>query len=128
MSQSPSDLCLLFLDRLGARDLDKASELVTPDFRMTFPGGQEFTRFEDLMDWAAPRYQSIAKKIDRVEETPLGDMAAVYISGSLYGERPDGTSFEGIRFIDRFQVQGNAIQSQEVWNDLAECGLVAQTA
>lgn len=124
MSQSPSDLCLLFLDRLGARDLCKARELISPDFRMNFPGGQEFTRFEDLLDWAAPRYRSIAKSIDRVEEAPVGEAVSVYLSGTLFGERPDGTPFEGIRFIDRFEVQEGLIRSQDVWNDLAESVLV----
>ena len=89
---------------------------------MLFPGAARFTRFEDLIAWGAARYARIAKKIDRVEEAPGPDGAvAVYVSGTLYGECPDGTPFEGVRFIDRFEVRGGRIAAQEVWNDLAEC-------
>jgi hypothetical protein len=44
----------------------------------------------------------------------------VYIKGTLSGEWPDGTPFEGIRFIDRFEIKGGKLISQEVWNDIAE--------
>ena len=36
------------------------------------------------------------------------------------GEWPDGTAFEGIRFIDRFVVVDGKITDQRVWNDLGE--------
>ena len=61
----------------------------------------------------------MAKAIERVEEAPLGARVAVYISGTLHGEWTDGGPFEGIRFIDRFEVTGGKIVLQEVWNDLA---------
>jgi hypothetical protein len=32
----------------------------------------------------------------------------------------DGSAFEGIRFIDRFEVVNNLLTRQEVWNDVAE--------
>jgi hypothetical protein len=32
----------------------------------------------------------------------------------------NGEAFEGIRFIDRFVVQGEQLLEQDVWNDLAE--------
>jgi hypothetical protein len=32
----------------------------------------------------------------------------------------DGSSFEGIRFIDRFELVTGKIQRQDVWNDLGE--------
>ena len=97
--------------------------MISDDFEMVFPGPARFTEFSDLMAWAAPRYRSIAKKIDRVEEAPLGEAVAVYVTGTLYGEKPDGTPFDGIRFIDRFEVKAGRIVRQEVWNDLAEAGV-----
>ena len=119
----PAELCLDFLAKMEARDLDGAKELIGSDFRMTFPGPKSFTSFDDLLAWAAPRYRKIAKKIDRIEEAPLGETVAVYISGTLFGERPDGTPFEGIRFIDRFDVRWGLIETQDVWNDMGESGL-----
>jgi hypothetical protein len=40
--------------------------------------------------------------------------------GTLYGEWPDGSAFEGIRFIDRFEVRGGKLTDHKVWNDLGE--------
>lgn len=119
----PAQLCLDFLDALGSRDLETAERLTSDGFEMIFPGPARFTDFSDLMTWAAPRYRSIAKRIDRVDEAPLGAVVAVYVTGTLYGEKPDGTPFEGIRFIDRFEVKAGLITRQEVWNDLAETGV-----
>ena len=116
----PAEVCLAFLDAVGRRDFDAAAALTGDDFTMTFPGATRFTEFHQLLDWAAPRYRRIAKTIDRVEEAPLGARVAVYITGTLSGEWPDGTAFADIRFIDRFEVERGLIRSQQVWNDLAE--------
>ena len=116
----PAEVCLAFLDAFGRRDLDAAAALTGGDFTMTFPGGMRFTGFRELLDWAAPRYRCIAKTIERVEEAPLGVRVAVYVSGTLSGEWPDGAAFAGIRFIDRFEVERGLIRCQDVWNDLAE--------
>ena len=121
----PAQLCLDFLDALGGRDLERAKAMVSEGFAMTFPGPAKFTDFADLLAWSAPRYRSIAKKIDRVDEAPLGETVGVYVTGTLYGEKPDGTPFQGIRFIDRFEVQAGRILRQEVWNDMAEAGVTA---
>ena len=115
-----TDLCRAFLDAAGQRDIDAATALTGAGFTMTFPGGVRFTRFSELLDWGASRYRCIAKTIERVEEAPFGPRVAVYVSGTLSGEWPDGAPFTGIRFIDRFEVEHGRICSQEVWNDLAE--------
>ena len=44
----------------------------------------------------------------------------VYNLGTLYGEWPDGTSFEGNRYLDRFVVRDGKIVQMDVWNDSAE--------
>ncbi len=38
----------------------------------------------------------------------------------LYGEWPDGTPFEGNRYVDRYVVRRGKIVQMEVWNDSAE--------
>ena len=119
----PAELCLDFLNAQGSRELERAMRMISDDFEMVFPGPVRFTRFEDLMVWAAPRYRAIAKTIDRIDEAPLGEVVAVYVTGTLHGEKPDGTPFEGIRFIDRFEVKAGKILKQDVWNDLAEAGV-----
>lgn len=116
----PAELCLEFLEAQGSRKLDRARALCATGFEMVFPGPARFTAFEDLVAWAAPRYRSVAKRIERVEEAPLGETVAVWITGTLFGERLDGSAFEGIRFVDRFEVGAGKIRRQDVWNDLAE--------
>src|SRR5690606_24159068 len=87
-------------------------------FVMVFPGGARFTRLEDLIDWAKPRYRRIAKAYERFDTVFGIQDAAVYCMGTLHGEWPDGSAFRGIRFIDRFTVAGGKLVDQAVWNDL----------
>ena len=105
-----------FLAALEARDLDAARALLAPGAVLTFPGGAQMTRLEDLLAWAAPRYRRVAKDVERVEAAG----GAVWCFGTLRGEWPDGAPFEGVRFADRFEVEGGLILRQDVWNDLAE--------
>ena len=44
----------------------------------------------------------------------------VYCAGRLNGVWPNGTAFDNIRFIDRFEVVAGQLMRQDVWNDLAE--------
>ena len=48
----------------------------------------------------------------------------VYQTGTLYGEWPDSTPFEGNRYVDRYVVRRGKIVRMEVWNDSAEWLLV----
>ncbi len=114
-----SEICLDMLDAIGRRDVPGAQALIGEGFEMVFPGGAHFTDFAALFEWSATRYARAEKHIDRVEESYLGERTAVYISGTLSGEWTDGSPFENIRFIDRFEVHGEKIVMQEVWNDLA---------
>ena len=45
---------------------------------------------------------------------------AVFCFGTLSGSWLDGSGFSGIRFVDRFELEGETIVSQMVWNDMAE--------
>ena len=58
--------------------------------------------------------------MERFETVAGEDETIVYSLGTLYGEWPDGTPFEGNRYIDRFVVRDGLIVSQDVWNDSAE--------
>ncbi|MBN9672532.1 tautomerase family protein [Roseibium aggregatum] len=109
-----------FLETMEARDLDKAKTFLAPDFRMTFPGGVEFGRLEELIAWAGPRYNFMRKTYERFDTCSGDEGAIVYCHGTLSGEWPDGSAFSDIRFIDRFEFSGDLISRQQVWNDLAE--------
>ena len=105
-----------FLAALEARDLDAARALTGPGFAMRFPGTGPMTDLSQLLDWAAGRYRRVGKTVEAVET--LGDV--VYLRGTLHGDWPDGSAFDGIRFIDRFELRGGKIVDQQDWNDLAD--------
>ncbi|MBF9058488.1 tautomerase [Rhodobacterales bacterium HKCCSP123] len=116
----PGKLVLDYLARMEARDIDAAQAMLAPDFTMTFPGTAPMTALSELIDWARGRYRFVKKTYDTVEAFHAHGATVVYARGTLSGEWPDGTAFEGIRFIDRFELEGGLITRQDVWNDLAE--------
>lgn len=117
------EVTIAFLKALEARDLAAAQACLAEDAVMVFPGGARFTRLEDLVAWAKPRYRFVKKTVERVDVAG-GDIGPiVYCFGTLSGEWPDGTPFEGIRYIDRFQFRDGLIAHQDVWNDMGETRL-----
>ncbi len=118
--RQPEDTVRAFLAAMEARDLDTAKGFLDDGFAMTFPGGSQFSELSELVDWARDRYKSVTKTFDGFDCAFHGTSATVFCFGTLSGVWPDGTSFEGIRFIDRFELEGEVITSQMVWNDLAE--------
>ena len=109
-----------FLDAVGRRDFEAARPWLAPDFEMVFPGGVVMRELDQLAAWAAGRYQSVRKDYARFDQAWQGDMTVVFCSGTLQGRWLDGSAFEAIRFIDRFELAQGRILRQEVWNDLAE--------
>ncbi|MEM8658742.1 MAG: nuclear transport factor 2 family protein [Pseudomonadota bacterium] len=116
MPNSPETLVRRYLDTMEARDLGQAKTMLAPGFEMVFPGGVRFTELEALVAWSKVRYANISKTFTRFESTPT----TVYCIGTLSGGWPDGTPFQGIRFIDRFEHADGLLTRQEVWNDMAE--------
>jgi phenylpyruvate tautomerase PptA (4-oxalocrotonate tautomerase family) len=108
-----------FLLAMQARDLVHAQTHLHANFQMVFPGGHTFSRLEDLLAWAKTRYQRVEKTFAYFDESWQGDRTVVYCSGNLHGVSPNGTAFDNIRFIDRFEVVAGQLVRQDVWNDLA---------
>jgi len=127
--EGPIALALLYLAAMERRDLDAAGRLVSDDAAFVFPGGVRRRDIKAIAEGSSGRYRSIAKHVERCDscEGPDG-RTVVYVLGSLYGGWPDGTAFSGIRFIDRFEIAGGTIRTQDVWNDSAEARLAAQAA
>lgn len=109
-----------FLAAMEARDLAKAETYLGAGFTMHFPGTGPMNTLPQLVEWSKPRYRFVKKTYDRFDASMSEAGPVVYCYGTLYGEWPDGTPFEGIRFIDRFQFAEGLIVRQDVWNDLAE--------
>jgi len=115
-----SELVRHFLALMQARELPAASALLAPDFVMHFPGHTAMHTLGELVNWAKGRYNSVAKDYERFEESWGDGVTVVYCSGTLRGVWLDGSSFEGVRFIDRFEIADGKIRRQDVWNDLAD--------
>lgn len=109
-----------FLGAMEARDLSAAKAFLADGFRMTFPGDNTFDELAEYVAWAAPRYQAVTKTIERFDTAPSLDGTVVYCYGTLRGAWPDGTPFEGVRFVDRFTLRAGKLVDQRVWNDLGE--------
>jgi phenylpyruvate tautomerase PptA (4-oxalocrotonate tautomerase family) len=117
----PIGLVRKYLSAMEAREIEKAKDMLGAGFLMTFPGTAPMHQLEQLIEWAKPRYKFVTKTYSGFEalQTP-DDAAVVYCRGTLSGEWPDGTPFDGIRFIDRFEVTDGHLTRQDVWNDIAE--------
>lgn len=113
-----SALVRSFLEAMQARDIEAAQRLLAPEFTMHFPGSGPLHRLQELVDWSRTRYKYVGKTFERFEESWGDDGTVVFCSGTLHGEWLDGSSFEGIRFVDRFEVLDGLLQRQDVWNDL----------
>ena len=115
-----TDIVRAYLDTMEARDLVRAKRFLAPEFAMTFPGSVRFTSVEAMVEWAKPRCRRVKKRYVRFDSAQGPTATHVYCFGTLYGEWPDGTPFDGIRFIDRFTVRAGKLIDQMVWNDMGE--------
>ena len=111
-----------YLRLVEARDLDAASEFLADDVSIVFPGGRTFESLTDQVASSAGRFRSVKKTLDQLDVISDGAETTVYVYGTLAGQALDGSSFDGVRFIDRFALNDGLIVSQMVWNDLAEVG------
>lgn len=113
-----------FLRLVEERNLDDAMSYLAPSFSITFPGGRRFSNLHDQVASSAGRFRSVRKRFESFDVAAHGDDLIVYAFGTLEGEALDGSSFTGIRFIDRFVVVEDRITDQKVWNDMAESGIL----
>ena len=117
--RAPADIVQSFLAAMQARDLEKAKTYLAPDFEMTFPGNATMTRLEDLVEFSRRRYKFVHKTFASFDTSWQADLVVVHCHGTLSGEGLDGQRFEGVRFIDRFEIRQGLLYRQQVWNDLA---------
>ena len=124
MAEYPGDIVRTYLRLMEARDLDAAAGYLADDVEIVFPGGRTFSSLDEQVASSAGRFRGVTKTFDRFDVLTGQDRDIVYVFGTLAGEAIDGTAFEGVRFIDRFELVGGRIVGQMVWNDLAESGVL----
>ena len=111
-----------YLEKSMIPDPEGAAAYLSDDFKMTFTGGRKFGGPADSAAFNAKRYAWVKKRFLRTDaalDAESGDVL-VFNTGHLYGEWPDGTPFDGNRYIDIFTVRDGKIVSTDVWNDSAE--------
>lgn len=101
-------------------DPETAARYIADDLAITFTGGRKYKHPRETTAFNACRYKWVKKKMERTDVVPGRGETIVYNLGTLYGEWPDGTPFEGNRYVDRFVVRGGKIVQMDVWNDSAE--------
>ena len=121
-----ADVVNEFLRLIMIPDPSAASRYTAPDMKILFTGGRAMREPADCTKFNASRYKWVKKRIERTdaviqsaEEMARREMV-VYSIGTLYGEWPDGTPFEGNRYVDRYVVSHGLIEEMDVWNDSAE--------
>lgn len=111
-----------YLERSMVPDPEGAAAYVAEGLTITFTGGRKFSGPGDATAFNAKRYKWVKKRFLRTDaalDEETGDVH-VYNTGYLYGEWPDGTPFDGNRYMDEFVVRDGKIVSTNVWNDSAE--------
>jgi ketosteroid isomerase-like protein len=111
-----------YLERSMVPDPEGAAAYLADNVEIVFTGGRRFSDASGPPRFNAKRYKWVKKRFlrsDAARDPETGDIH-VYNTGHLYGEWPDGTSFDHNRYIDLFILRGGKIVSTHVWNDSAE--------
>jgi hypothetical protein len=129
---SPQDVITLidhFLALVARRNLGEARRYLAPGARIVFPPGRSFASLDEMAAGMQARYQHIDKVRQRwdIWEREDGD-TVVYSTGTLFGVNLHGVPFSDVRYLDRFELRDGLIVLQEVWNDLAESGVLDRGA
>lgn len=122
--EEAANLAQRFLRFIEARDLESADAMMAPDARITFPGRRVFDTQAEMVQASSSRYQWVKKTFDQVDVFTENTTFVVYVIGTLDGINRYGVSFSGIRYVDRFVIKNGLITQQDVWNDLAESGVL----
>ena len=115
-----ADIVERFLVASMVPDPETAARYISAELKITFTGGRKYGHPSETAAFNARRYRWVKKKMERTDVVPGSGETIVYNLGTLYGEWPDGTPFEGNRYVDRFVVRGGKIVQMDVWNDSAE--------
>lgn len=118
--QSDAAIVTAYLEASMVPDPEKAATFMAPEIAIVFTGGRVFRHPSGVAAFNAGRYARVKKRMERLDVVAGDGFTTVYSLGTLYGEWPDGTPFEGNRYVDRFTVRDGLIRTMEVWNDSAE--------
>ena len=118
--ESPVTVVKSFLDAMRRRDFAAMEKLMAPEFKMTVSGSSVFKHPREFAAQSGKRQKSARKTTDRYDEIPTVDGGVVFAMGSMAGEWLNGTTYSGVRYIDRFEVKHGKIVDMNVWSDMSE--------
>ena len=124
----PVRMAVELLDALERRALSEAEARLGDGFTMVFPGPASYTDFGAMAEAAKSRYQRVGKFVEDAETLRGRGVDVVYVRGTLHGVNVHGVAFHGVRFVDRFEIRDGRFVRQDVWNDLAESGVLQRRA
>lgn len=109
-----------FIHAVNDRDAPKAQACIAEGGRLVFPGPTVFTQVSDFLEWSGPRYERAVYVYGLMEWVTGSDRTVVYAHGEVSGAFADGVKFEGVRYVDRFEITNGLIVSKEVWSDMGD--------
>jgi hypothetical protein len=122
----PGELVETYLRILMIPDAAGARRFVAPGAEIIFTGARPMRDPAECAAFNAKRYRWVKKRFEHTHVVAGASAAEaiVYNTGTLHGEWPDGTAFEGNRYVDRYTIREGLIVRMEVWNDSGELLLV----
>src|SRR3712207_5904486 len=114
--RAAAELVERYLEASMVPDPERARTFLALDIAITFTGGRRVGDPAESAGFNARRYAWVKKRFERTDVAPgeRADEAIVYNTGTLYGAWPDGTPFEGNRYVDRFVVRAGRIVRMDV--------------
>ena len=97
-----------------------AATFMDDEVKITFTGRREMANAQQITEFNKNRYEWVKKSIKQTDAMEKEDHCVVYSIGFLYGKWKDGTTFNGNRYTDRFEVSKGKITKMDVLNDSAE--------
>jgi len=118
----PAAIVEEYLRTLMIPDPEGARRFIAPGLQIVFTGARPMRDPAECAAFNAKRYRWVKKRFEHTHVVAGGTPGhtVVYNTGTLYGECPDGTPFEGNRYVDRYTLRDGLIVRMEVWNDSAE--------
>ena len=118
----PAAIVEEYLRTLMIPDPEGARRFIAPELQIVFTGARAMRDPAECAAFNAKRYRWVKKRFEHTHVVAGGtpEHTVVYNTGALYGEWPDGTPFDGNRYVDRYTLRDGLIVRMEVWNDSAE--------
>ncbi|NDB68073.1 MAG: nuclear transport factor 2 family protein [Methylocystaceae bacterium] len=103
-NQSPIAIVEHYLELLMGPAPVAARAYISPDVVIRFTGGRMMHDPTECAAFNKQRYAWVKKRFERADlvTDTFDGTHVVYNIGTLYGAWPDGTVFEGNRYVDRY--------------------------